>query len=112
MKLRSLRLLSTVTALASVRPARAQPIPAANPPVEREKAVQLDAFTVQADAYNGYNAMQSSSGTRIAVDLKSMPFTLDVVPMVIWTDFSVCVGGPSGSTGQTFHRPSCGRKLR
>ena len=49
----------------------------------------LDAFTVQGGAYNGYNAMQSSSGTRIAVDLKAMPFTLDVVPMEIWNDFSV-----------------------
>lgn len=74
--------------LAVVSTAHAQSKPATSTPAG-EQPVVLDAFSVQSGAYNGYNALQSSSGTRVAVDIKSMPFTLDVVPMEIWNDFSV-----------------------
>lgn len=89
----SSRLLSVVTlatAIAMPLPGNAQTVPAPTAPAAaKETAVVLDPFEVKTETYNGYNAMQSSSGTRIAVDLKSMPFTLDVVPMEMWNDFSV-----------------------
>ena len=74
--------------LAVVSTVHAQSKPANSTPAG-DRPVVLDAFSVQSGAYNGYNALQSSSGTRVAVDIKSMPFTLDVVPMEIWNDFAV-----------------------
>ena len=85
------RLLScTALALASATWALAQSAPRPTSAAGMaDKAVELDPFEVKSESYNGYNAMQSSSGTRVAVDIKSMPFTLDVVPMEVWNDFSV-----------------------
>ena len=83
LRLRCLSVASATLSLVSFGHAQSKPGAAG------EEAVVLDAFSVKAGAYNGYNALQSSSGTRVAVDIKSMPFTLDVVPMEIWSDFSV-----------------------
>lgn len=63
------------------------PAPVATVP--DEKVIVLDPFSVTADPYNGYQATQSSTGTRMAADIKNIPFTVDVVPMEIWDDFAV-----------------------
>jgi len=49
----------------------------------------LNPFTVDSEAYNGYTATKSSTGTRIAADIKDIPFSVDVVPLEIWNDFAV-----------------------
>jgi iron complex outermembrane receptor protein len=61
--------------------------PAAAP--ASDKVVELDPFLVQSSGFNGYTATRSSSGTRIATDIKETPFTVDVVPLEIWDDFAV-----------------------
>ncbi len=89
---RSLPLMTLAAALSVVSFASAQSKPksaALAAPATGETTIVLDAFSVRAGTDNGYNALQSSSGTRVAVDIKSMPFTLEVVPMEIWKDFSV-----------------------
>lgn len=79
------------TAITFVSFGRAQVAPAPAHPAggAEEQAVQLDAFTVQSDAYNGYTATKSSTGTRIAADIKLIPFSVEVVPLEIWNDFAL-----------------------
>jgi iron complex outermembrane recepter protein len=82
--------LAAASSVISFASAQSKPTSAAlATPATGETTIILDAFSARAATDNGDNALQSSSGTRVAVDIKSMPFTLEVVPMEIWKDFSV-----------------------
>ncbi len=62
--------------------------PASRPGTTEEKII-LDPFEVKSEGYNGYTATQSSTGTRIAADVKTIPYAIDVTPMEIWNDFAL-----------------------
>jgi len=89
--LRPVRLLSLSAGLLLALPLFAQPAQPTVAPAETplDKTIELDPFRVQASGFNGYTATRSSSGTRIAADIKEIPFTVDVVPLEIWDDFAV-----------------------
>ncbi len=63
--------------------------PVARATASGETTVVLDPFAVQSSACHGCTATRSSTGTRIAADIKDIPFSVDVVPLEIWKDLAV-----------------------
>lgn len=79
--------------LALAMPVAALPLAAqtASQPADpsKEATVVLDPFSVEGSAYNGYTATRSSTGTRVAADIKDLPYTIDVTPIELWDDFAL-----------------------
>lgn len=61
---------------------------AQNAPVA-EDTIVLDPFSVSTTAIDGYTATQTTTGARIAADIKQLAFTVDVAPVEFYDDFSL-----------------------
>jgi iron complex outermembrane recepter protein len=66
----------------------ANPISSAAAKEPDQNVVTLNPFVVTGDM-NGYTALRSLSGTRVAVDIKDIPFAIDIVPLALWADFGI-----------------------
>ncbi len=69
----------------------AQPAaPAAPPaPAASDDVIELSVFTVREEANRGYVASESMTGTRVATQIKDLPFTVNVLTSEFFEDFGM-----------------------
>lgn len=89
MKTPSPHLCIALTAiLATTTASFAQPALTNPPPATREEAVQLSPFEVSAASDRGYIASESMTGSRVATQIKDLPFSVNVLTSEFFKDFA------------------------
>ncbi len=71
--------LSATAALAQTTP----------PDAPKEEVLQLSPFEVKADENRGYIASETMTGTRVATQIKDLPYTVNVVTSEFFEDFAM-----------------------
>ena len=59
------------------------------PPANKEEAVQLSPFEIRADENRGYVASETLTGTRVATQIKDLPYTVNVLTSEFFDDFAM-----------------------
>lgn len=81
-------LLALCLALGAVR-AFAQSAPSKESPPNKEETVTLSPFEVKAEENRGYAAAETLTGTRVATQIKDLPYTVNVVTSEFFEDFAM-----------------------
>lgn len=82
----ALALAAASLALTSATAAVAAPASGTRPPAS-EETIQLTEFTVSERSLNGYIASESVTGTRVATQIKDLPFAVSVITSEFMNDF-------------------------